>query len=102
MGLTAYDCDGVLTAGAELKQPCVVISGRTFAEYDDTLKSAAQVCPVYIRGAGKYGDHLDAAWFKIDMIKRLGVTEMHEDHPLQAMLIKQECPNVTLVKWPRP
>ena len=98
MTLTAYDFDGVITAGVAVKQPCVVISGRTFAEYDDAVKYAAQFCPVYIRGSGEYGDHFHAGQFKAAMINLLGVTEFHEDHPTQIAVIRELCPDVTIVE----
>ena len=52
--LNGYDIDGVITAG--IKPDGVIISGRTFAEYDNTCKQLAQTNPLYIRGSGKFGD----------------------------------------------
>jgi len=90
--LTGYDIDGVLTAGFTPTQFDVVISGRTFAEYDATAKAAAMVCPVYIRGAGAYGDREHAGRFKAAMIIHLGVERFYEDDPLQAAIIRKLAP----------
>ena len=100
MALYGYDIDGVATAGAELKQPFVVVSGRTFGEYDVFARQLAQDAPVYIRGSGAYGDHKAAGEFKAMMIKHLGVTEFHEDHPLQIEIIRRNCPAVKIVEYP--
>lgn len=94
--LIGYDIDGVLTSGIVPQMPCVVISGRTFVEYDDFAKKAANICPVYIRGAGAYGDRNHAGWFKATMIKHLGVTEFYEDDPLQIDMIKFFNPDVII------
>jgi hypothetical protein len=85
---TGYDIDGVLTAGYTPTADDVVISGRTFAEYNDTAKQAAQICPVYIRGVGSYGDRLAAAHFKAVMILQLHVDRFYEDDPIQAAIIR--------------
>jgi len=58
--LIGYDIDGVLTAGVKPVGNYVVISGRTFAEYDNFAKQAASLAPVYIRGVGLYGDRVHA------------------------------------------
>ena len=85
--LKGYDIDGVLTSGVVPVGDFIIISGRTFAEYDDFAKTAAQIAPVYIRGVGEYGDRKHAGRFKAKMIKMLGVTEFFEDDPLQAKII---------------
>lgn len=90
--LVGYDIDGVLTAGVKPQGKFVVISGRTFAEYDDFPKQAAQFAPVYIRGVGAYGDRKHAGEFKAMMIQALGVTEFHEDDPVQIEIIERLCP----------
>lgn len=96
--MTGYDIDGVLTAGFEPSPDSVVISGRTFAEYDDFVKRAAQVCPVYIRGVGEYGDRWHAGKFKAAMISALGVTTFYEDDPVQVEIIEQANPGCKVVK----
>jgi len=95
--ITGYDIDGVLTAGYTPKPGDVVISGRTFAEYDKTAKQAAQICPVYIRGSGRFGDDRDAGEFKAIMIQRLGVTKFYEDSETQIEIIKRINPDVEIV-----
>jgi hypothetical protein len=98
--LTGYDIDGVLTAGFTPTGDDVVISGRTFSEYDETAKAAAQICPVYIRGAGKYGDREHAGTFKALMIQHLGVERFYEDDPLQVGIIRQLVPGCDVVVVP--
>lgn len=95
--MIGYDIDGVLTLGIEIEQGSVVISGRTWSEYDDLAKAAAQKCPVFIRGCGEYGDRIHAGQFKADMIKRIGVTKFYEDDPLQIDIIKSINPDVEIV-----
>ena len=95
---TGYDIDGVLTAGLVPDPDSVVISGRTFAEYDDVAKKAAQICPVYIRGIGAYGDRSQAGWFKATMIHALGVTKFYEDDPVQIEIIKQANPDCKVIQ----
>ncbi len=95
--LTGYDIDGVVTEGFVPKPGDVVISGRTFAEYDQEAKRASQICPVYIRGAGRFGDDADAGSFKAMMIQRLGVTKFYEDCETQIEIIKRINPNVEIV-----
>lgn len=90
--LTGYDLDGTLTAPPPTGS--VVISGRTFAEYDDLAKRIAAVVPVYIRGVGAFGDRQAAGEFKAQMITHLGVTVFYDDDDLQAEIIRQRCPNV--------
>lgn len=97
MTLIGWDIDGVITAGSQPNSGAIIISGRTFAEYDDTVKQLSQHFPVYIRGIGKYGDHLHAALFKASIINMFGVTEFHEDHPVQVVIIRMLCPNTTVI-----
>ena len=98
--LRGYDIDGVLTNGVKPEGDFVVISGRTFAEYDSVAKMAAQIAPVYIRGSGAYGDREDAGLFKARMIRLLGVTEFFEDDPIQANIIQEMNPDckINLIK----
>lgn len=88
--MNGYDIDGVLTAEVQPREPYVIISGRTFAEYDDVCKKLAQDAPVYIRGVGKYGDGVHAANFKAMMIIQLGVKMFFEDDDMQAQIIQHE------------
>ena len=100
MKLNGYDIDGVLTAGIIPESPYVVISGRTFAEYDAFVRDLASKSPVYIRGVGKYGDQSHAGNWKAHMVDVLGVTDFWEDDLVQAGIIKKHNPtcNVHLVK----
>jgi hypothetical protein len=98
--MIGYDIDGVLTRADQFwdLRGAVVISGRTFAEYDDTAKRAAQMCPVYIRGAGTFGDQKHAGEFKAETINRLGVTRFYEDDPVQIAIIRACCPDCEVVQ----
>lgn len=96
--LIAYDFDGVITDGVRPDTGSIVISGRTWAEYDVSIRILAQHFPVYIRGSGAYGDHEHAGEFKATMINLLGVTTFHEDSPRQIEIIEQRCPGVTIVR----
>ncbi len=96
--LRGYDFDGVTTIGVDLKAPFVIISGRTFSEYDDWIKHYANSVPVYIRGVGARGDAVHAGNHKAAMINLLGVTEFYEDDVTQMNIILKNCPNCT-VYW---
>lgn len=96
--LVAYDIDGVLTAGIKPSGNYVIISGRTFEEYDDFAKRAALLAPVYIRGTGLKGDRVHAGHFKAMMVKMLGVTEFHEDEDFQIEIIKAINPGCKCIK----
>lgn len=96
--MKGYDIDGVLTRGIVPEAGSVVISGRTIAEYDDFAKRAAQICPVYIRCTGAYGDQVAAGKFKAMMIKHLGVTEFYEDDQIQIDIIRKANPKVKIIK----
>ena len=102
MMITGYDIDGVLTAGFTPTAEDVVISGRTFAEYDEVARAAAQICPVYIRGAGTYGDRHHAGRFKAQMIVHLAVGRFYEDDPLQAAIIAVLAPDCEIVMVSQP
>lgn len=95
--MNGYDIDGVLTSGITPIPPCVAISGRTFAEYDNTCKELAQHMPVYIRGAGDYGDRNHAGRWKAEQVKRLGITTFYEDDPVQARAVQSVNPNCKVV-----
>lgn len=97
MGVTGYDIDGVLSIGVQPDPNGVVISGRTFAEYDDFVRQIAQMLPVYIRGAGASGDRIHAGQFKATMIQLLGVTRFYEDDELQASIIHSAQPSCEIV-----
>jgi hypothetical protein len=97
MKLIGYDIDGVLTAGIVPEGNWVVISGRTYAEYDDFVKSLASKTPVYIRCTGEYGDRKAAGEWKAQMIKLLGVSKFYEDDALQSMIIQKMNPDCEII-----
>lgn len=94
--LRGYDFDRVCSIGINLEQPCVIVSGRTFSEYDDFIKSFAQEYPVYIRGVGSRGDAVHAGLHKASIINLLGITEFYEDDPVQMRIILEKCPSCTV------
>lgn len=97
--MNGYDIDGVLTAG-HTPQPgeeWCVISGRTWAEYDTFVRSLAVQAPVYIRGAGAYGDQQAAGDFKAIMCLHLGIERFFEDDPIQAKIITEKAPYTEVV-----
>lgn len=96
--LVGYDIDGVLTTGIKPVGNYVIISGRTFKEYDDFAKKAALIAPVYIRGIGLYGDRIHAGNFKASIINLLGVEEFYEDDDIQINIITQNCPGCKVLK----
>lgn len=95
--LTGYDIDGVLTHGIKPEGNYVIISGRTLAEYDDSVKQLAQHAPVYIRCTGTFGDRRAAGIWKATIIKLLNITKFYEDDPLQSLLIQKENPNCNVI-----
>ncbi len=98
--LVATDLDGTLGKKVIPMPPCdptICISGRTFSEYDSVAKSVGQQMPIYIRGVGQLGDRTAAGNFKAKMIKLLSVTHFLEDDPVQAEIIRKECPNVQVL-----
>lgn len=76
----------------------VVISARTFSEYNKTCKDLAQDAPVYIRGTGNYGDRQDGGRFKASMINLLGVQEFYEDDPVQIRIIAKLAPDCRIFR----
>lgn len=96
--LRGYDIDGTLTTGLTPIKPFVIISGRTFAEYNETTKKLAQDAPVYIRGSGRYGDQQHAGEFKAHMINLLGVEEFYEDDQVQIDIIRKSCTKCRIKK----
>jgi len=98
--LRGYDIDGTLTTGLRPVKPYVVISGRTIAEYDETVKKLANEAPVYIRCTGKVGDRIAAGNFKAEVIKLLDVKEFYEDDEVQAQIIRDRCPEVVVKMAP--
>jgi len=96
--LRGYDLDGTLTTGLTPINPYVVISGRTFQEYNELTKELAQKVPVYIRGTGNYGDQQHSGRFKAYMINLLGVDEFYEDDPVQIKIITELCKSCKIIQ----
>ncbi len=97
MGGTGYDLDGTLEPGKPVPADCAaVISGRTFREWDDRCERIADQVPIFIRGVGALGDRQAAGEFKVRMIRSLGLSAFVEDDPLQAQIIRDGCPGVTV------
>jgi len=97
-GVVGTDLDGTYEwALTQTPPPTVCITGRTWAEYDDTARTVAFAMPVYIRGEGRYGDREHAGQFKAAMCDALNVTRFYEDDPLQAAIIRRLNMNVEVV-----
>lgn len=103
-GFIGYDLDGVIYKTGmrqhilSIPADCdLIISGRTFAEYDKTCADAAGSVPVYIRGCGKFGDRSAAGMFKATMINTLNVVKYYEDDEVQADIIKAACPKCEVI-----
>jgi len=96
--LKGYDIDGVLSIGVKPEGKYVVISGRTFADYDEFAVNLSKQTPVYIRGVGERDDRVHAGRFKAMMINFLGVTEFYEDDDVQIKVISVNCPNCKIIK----
>ena len=96
--MKGYDIDGVITKGIKPSNGSVIVSGRTFKEYDNLVKELAQNYPVYIRGIGKYGDKKEAGEFKAMMIKYFDITEFYENDDVQIKIIKKINPNCIIHK----
>jgi len=101
--LSAYDIDGILTAGVKPKKPYVVISGRLNTDWGRTIE---QLGPdvvknsdgVYLRPFGEQGDRGMAGVWKGKMINMLGITEFHEDEKIQADIIRAMCPDCEVIE----
>lgn len=101
--LVATDFDGTFGEDTEPmppSKPTLVISGRTFQEYDSRIGEVARNLPVYIRGSGNVGDGVHAGEFKATMINLLNVTHFLEDDPTQIAIIRKRCPNVVVCVVP--
>ena len=97
--LRGYDWDRTVENGAAVPQhPFVIITGRLFGEYDERLREMAQLVPVYIRGVGQFRDHKAAGEFKAMMINHLGIDEFYEDRDDQIAIIRERCPDCTVIK----
>lgn len=99
--LVATDFDGTYDYDVDPKppsRPTLYISGRSWSEYNEEIKDAAQDMPVYIRGSGKPGDGVHAGNFKAEMCTLLGVTHFLEDDPKQWTIIQQRCPWIVICK----
>jgi hypothetical protein len=98
--VVGYDYDGTIQHFVE--QPpgvqVVIITGRTWAEYDEALRAWAQRFPVYIRGTGDMGDMTDAAYFKAQIINAVLVDTYYEDHEYTVQYLRENCGSCTVVK----
>lgn len=94
--MIAYDLDGALPLGTYPPKGSVVITGRTFSEWDDRVRDMAMHAPVYVRGVGKVGDREHAALFKAEVITLLGITVFYEDDEEQVQIIAEHCPWVEI------
>jgi hypothetical protein len=99
--LVAMDIDGSDGMYALPRPPCppsVCLSGRTFAEYDNTVRNVAAVMPVYIRGSGKVNDSCATVMFLVQMIKLLGITHWIESDKSRADVISSLSPDTIICR----
>jgi hypothetical protein len=87
--MLAFDLDGVVTPDFDFPPGSIVISGRTWSEYNDVAKAIAAKVPTYIRGSGWPHDANATIRFKVAMILQLGVTEYWESDAYQADQIRK-------------
>ncbi len=100
--MNGYDVDGVLVPrNVEPVAPYVVITGRTSRGWDTNLDALAREASVYtFPHRDHQNDVIAAGMWKASMVNLLGVTTFYEDDPVQAEIIRLECPgcDVVLVK----
>ena len=91
-----YDIDGVLfPCKIELKRPCVIITGRSFQRWYETMSDLADFrdIPIYLNPVSIEQESLkSAAYWKAQMINDLGITEFYEDIQEQATIISALAP----------
>ena len=110
-----FDFDGVTREGNHPSPGDVIITGRTFEEFEivvEYLKKHHLMVPVYFNPVHlrDRGNHCDAArqhsgMHKVKIIQLLkdnevNIGKFHEDDPIQAELIKAHHPDVEVVKYP--
>ena len=102
MSLTAYDFDGVLTAGFPLNETPLIITGRSFRRFEETLQDLKDLgiddaqlymCPVPLE---QEGIHASAAW-KSQLINSMSLERFYEDDVRIATLLQRACPCCRIV-----
>lgn len=94
------DLDGVVTHGYQPAPGEIIISGRTWAEYDLYARAIAHERPLYILGKGAYGDWVAAAAWKACIIAFMQIEVFTEDDPNQAAMIRDLCPECRVEMYP--
>ncbi len=100
--LNGYDIDGVLTKGIRPIHPYIIISGRDYTRWEETINQIGFDAPIYLNPNSSPkmpGNRERSGEWKAEMINRLGVTDFWEDDPVQAKVIaaKTKC-NLIMVK----
>lgn len=95
--MTAYDIDGVLTAGIRPApgEPHAVVSGRLHAEWPHTIefvRALGVTGPVYLRPHGEPGDSAATGTWLGMMAGLLGCSRLVTDDPAAARVAKSLCP----------
>ena len=97
--MNGYDIDGVLVPQkVKPQKPYIIITGRTYKEWDRTIKEVGTEAPIYMRPYGEYGNQSLAGKWKAEMINKLGVETFYEDDPVQIKIIQEDCSNVKIIQ----
>lgn len=104
--MKAYDIDGVISIGHKPTKDDIILSGRGYDYYQQTIKDLEKwgvteyLCLILAPYKQEWmaGKSWVAGAWKAEMINRLGITEYYEDDPAQYEVIKNNCPNCNIIK----
>lgn len=94
--LRGYDIDGVITAGIKPEKPCILITARSLASWDETIREIGTEIPIFLSPYGEPGYNRNTAKWKAQVINLLGVAEFYEDSTAQADYLRVNCPDCTV------
>lgn len=75
----------------------VIISGRTFEEWEKSGKSIAKDFICYVRGSGETGDYIHSAYWKAFVINEIDVDVYFEEDPRQVTILRNTCTHTLIV-----
>lgn len=97
----SFDIDGVITVGIYPGPNDVIITGRSFEEQPETrrmLDSFGIKNQVYYNALPfNKKSRVSSGCHKAQVINELGITRHFEDDPIQADVIRAECPDCYVV-----
>jgi hypothetical protein len=70
---------------------CVIISGLTFAQWNELSSLYILTVPSYVRGSGEPGDYLHSAYWKSFIINEIDVDVFFEEDPRQVAILRNTC-----------